>query len=779
MMRAARAAMHAAALALLLSTAHGGQKVFRQDVVPAGIPVEGMPGDGTLDPGLRYLVARYAAAGTEAFTSENTSAADRWYRLAPGTSPSSPIVPVFLQWDDRGALSAAVQLGGVIRGETGNIATMDLPLARVADIATLPGVRSIQLSGIRTPALDLSRAATGADAVHAGAAPLDRSYKGNGVIVGILDSGLDWSHPDFSNAQGASRIRFLYDYSDGPTGKEWTQADITGGTCTAVDGAGGRGHGTHVAGTAAGSGRANTAYIGMAPEAEIVGVKATRDANSGGGFSDADIVGGIQYIFSKAAALNEPAVVNLSLGGHLGPHDGTSLLEQSISALTGPGRIVVASAGNEGSAYIHGGYAAQAGTGYSDALETLVEPAVGVQQIAVDMWYPGAPASISVGIAAYQPGNYSSAIAVTAAVPPGQAIQNVVLQSGTATLGRVTIDARTVADPNNGAHRVLFVLEDGGAGNLSNVIWSVFTFGSGTFDMWAVAGCRFTPVTGLPSYFHQGDNDRSVGSPATARKVISVASYVTKNTWIDVDGTTQTQPGNPTVGAISTFSSRGPSRDGRVLPQITAPGEAIIAALSSTLVAGTDVPRAEVLQGGQLQKLQGTSMASPHVAGVVALLLERNRYLVPENVASILGSTAEAVGAAPNNTWGWGKMRAVEAMMATPAAIDCATLARLYGIDCDGPLPALPRLLPAYPNPFNPTTTLAFQTPRAGRVDLGIYDVLGRRIRQLADGEVDAGLHQQVWDGTTDGGSAAGSGIYFIRLRSGDRVATQRVLLLK
>src|SRR5690606_39080521 len=110
----------------------------------------------------------------------------------------------------------------------------------------------------------------------------------------------------------------------------------------------GGGHGTHVTATAAGGGRVNANMSGVAPEAEIIFVKGIRNAESLGGFSDADVVNGIQYIFEKADELGLPAVVNLSLGAVSGPLDGSTLYEQVISDLTGPGRIVVAAAGTSG-----------------------------------------------------------------------------------------------------------------------------------------------------------------------------------------------------------------------------------------------------------------------------------------------------------------------------------------------------------------------------------------------------------------------------------------------
>src|SRR5262249_61875088 len=122
------------------------------------------------------------------------------------------------------------------------------------------------------------------------------------------------------------------------------------------------GHGTHVAGIAAGSGRATGAglpagrYVGMAPGADLVIVKGTR--GSGNGFSDTDIADGVRFVFERAAALGRPAVVNLSIGAQSTAHTGHSAMEEMLSALVGSGtsaagRIIVAAAGNDGGDDIH------------------------------------------------------------------------------------------------------------------------------------------------------------------------------------------------------------------------------------------------------------------------------------------------------------------------------------------------------------------------------------------------------------------------------------------
>lgn len=749
--------------------------------------------DNKVDPAIREMLNSYRAAQSE--VSAASMIGKSWNRLFDGSlyfrllgkgTGEVPKAEVFVKVIDREKKAELEQVGLEIATFAGDIALASLPVTRIYAAASLENVRSIQMPGRSTPSLNLSRVAAKVDAVHAGGSGLPRGYKGRGVIVGVVDSGIDWSHPDFSAAPNNTRIQWLLDYASAGTGgqaTEWTKAQIDAGQCAEIDGTGSGGHGTHVAGTAAGGGRRNAEYIGMAPESDVVFVKGIRNADSNGGFSDADVANGVSYVFAKAQSVNKPAVVNLSLGGQLGPHDGTSNYEQFLSNLVRPGNIIVAAAGNEGADLIHLSYAAT-GTGASSASQTFwVVPQQNTPASLVDMWYN--TGTISVGVAAYLDNNGQlTLLGNTQPVAPGQQAPRQDFSANVngvpTSLCFLTIDASTTADPNNGARHVLVKIEGNGQVDLSQVVWSLYTFGTGTFDAWVVTGGRFTTDSDPNQRIMPGDNNKSVGTPSTAKKVVCVGSYVSKNSWVDLNGQTQQQlnPGNPnpvvpTVGQISYFSSRGPARDGTAKPDFVAPGEAILAALSSSV----NPQSSNVLQGGGLQKLQGTSMASPHVAGIVALMLERNRYLTYENVISILKSTAAPAGAA--NTYGAGKVNALSALLATPPGVDCATITKMTGYDCLGNKVLAYELFDAYPNPFNPTTTLSFRIAKTEQVELAIFDVLGRAVKTLTNEPIAEGFHTSVWDGTNDVGKTVASGVYFARLSTPSFTSSRRLVLLK
>jgi len=548
-----------------------------------------------------------------------------------------------------------------------DIVVARIPVNSLEYLARDPGVIHIDASMKRNRLNNEGRKDVGADKVHQGI-DLPSQYRGEGVLVGVIDSGIDFTHPDFSNEQG-SRIQYLIEYT--PNGfVEWSksQIDANPGSVTQRDLDETFGHGTHVTGSAAGGGKVNPDMMGVAPESDIIFVKGLEN----GGFPDEAVVLGTQYIFNKAAELGKSAVVNLSLGSNFGPLDGSSEYEEALSNLTGPGRIIVAAAGNEGFELIHAGGNLPASTRNA----TILLPN-NYQEMAANMWYkPGVVSHVAIGAIYFEDGEFFY-LGNTDFVPVGSLMDYTPFVYDEILLGYVGIDARTTNDPRNGDGNI-FIEILGDPENevyLSNIIWVVIYDSnvSGQFNMWSFGGEFYNSVFGFQGVNEVlGSTTSTIGSPATAKKIIAVGSHVTKSNWVDIDGM-QRQWSNPhpsrdpnqsvvaQLGQRSYFSSQGPTRDGRIAPDITAPGELIFSSLSSHLTEDQGYERPLVLQGGQYVGMQGTSMASPHVAGIVALMLQRNPTLTYEEVLQILQQTARSdshTGSLPNNLFGAGKVDA-------------------------------------------------------------------------------------------------------------------------
>jgi minor extracellular serine protease Vpr len=613
-----------------------------------------------LDPLLRRLVRDHAKRAPLAWAigSETTEPLIRTETVAVGQLAAG----VFVKTTNVAATTAAIRaLGGYVRVEAGDILVAVVPVSSLETLAATTEVSSIEASQYSKTQLDVSRAATKADLVQAGTGVTART--GAGVVVGIVDSGIDYTRPDFITSGGSTRIRSIWDISGvaaGGNARICTSAEINAATCAERDL---NGHGTHVAGISAGGGRTQAGFVGMAPGADIIAAKATRATDASGSFPNDDVVAAISYIFQQAQALGKPAVVNLSLGATASrPLDGTSNYEQAISNLTGPGKIVVAAAGNDGSTPIHLSYGVQ-GSSYADSLETPWVPASDNSSGHAYLWY--GTGSISVGIAVRTTSTQDTGVLISAPIGPGQSTAVLDLTDGAGTvLAHYQIDASTTSYPSNGAHYVSVMLQP-----VESRYFSLYTLGSGTFDAWAN---NMTFGTRTDTYWMPGDWQKTIGSPGTATKVITVGAYTTKKQWTDINATTWTITSSwcgssftDTLGDIACFSSRGPTRDGRTKPDITAPGHRIASDLSVDSLPN-HLAR-DQMQGGKLLMESGTSQATPHITGIVALMLQSSPLLTYDTALQALQNTATKdsfTGTGANNTWGAGKVNALEVVQA-------------------------------------------------------------------------------------------------------------------
>jgi minor extracellular serine protease Vpr len=632
----------------------------RKTAFVSGTPLSAEPaGNAKLDPLLRRLVRDHANRAPLAWAVGSGTAEPliRTETVAGGRLAAG----VFVKTANGAATTADIRtLGGYVRVEAGDILVAVVPVSSLETLATMAAVSSIEASQYSKTQLDVSRAATKADLVQAGTGVAART--GAGVVVGIVDSGIDYTRPDFKTSSGATRIRSIWDISGVASGggaRMCSAAEIDAATCAERDL---NGHGTHVAGISAGGGRTQAGFVGMAPGADIIAAKATRATDASGSFANDDVVAAAGYIFQQAQSVGEPAVVNMSLGGFGSPLDGTSSYEQALSNLTGPGKIIVAAAGNSGSSPVHLSYGVQ-GSSYTDALETPWTPASDNSKGYAYLWYGAG--SITVGIAARTSSSQDTGVVISAPIAPGQATAVLDLKDGSGTvLAHYQIDATTTSYSSNGAHFVYVTLEP-----VVSRYFSLFTFGSGTFDAWAN---NMTFGTRTDSYWMPGDWQKTIGSPGTATKVITVGAFTTKKQWTDINATTWTITSSwcgssftDVLGDIACFSSRGPTRDGRTKPDITAPGHRIASDLSVDSLPNHTAQ--DQVQGGKLLMESGTSQATPHITGIVALMLQSNPSLTYATALQTLQNTATKdsfTGTAANNTWGSGKVNALEAVKA-------------------------------------------------------------------------------------------------------------------
>lgn len=606
-------------------------------------------------------------------------------------------------------------LGLPVGVSTGTVLCMRVTLEDLLLLAASPDVIYVEPAWRTEPKLDRSLPAIGVDRVHAQSPPVI----GEGVIIGALDTGIDYTHLDFRyDADGdgfeeSSRILYIWDQTGGFFGTYYDKAQIESDLALGFDSGEGlvrqadtEGHGTHVMGVAAGDGSSSTAgFVGVAPGAQLIMVKTP--------FYTSDILAGVDYIFKRAEELGLPAVVNLSLGGHSGPHDGTSLFEQGLDELArDPGRVIVVSAGNEGDRSIHVSH-----TLHGDSSTFSVDPAS--DSVELSLWYPG-----------------GSFFTLTVVPPTGGALMVSAGSTGYASTasGNIYADnASAGVNPNNGDKEIMVTLSDLVPGTPS-----IFTVsdegGGGRFDGWITSTDGGT-ILG-------GDSTHTIDEPGNAERVITVGAFNTKASWPSLSGEQDFLAQYP-VGALSYFSSQGPTRDGRQKPELTAPGAWVAAALSADSASSNYLTHPD----GKHTMLLGTSVSAPHVSGVVALMLSINPKLTARGVKEKLITTAASdvfTGGVPNPRWGWGKVAALAVTTAVEPPQDGG----------EGEIP----VLTTGENPVHDRALFTYELPTGiTEATLYIYNIAGRPLFKVA---LAPDANEYEWNLASDHGDPLGSGLY-------------------
>lgn len=520
-------------------------------------------------------------------------------------------------------------------------------------------------------------------AVQLPLARLLHKLDGTNVVVGVADTGLDVGHPDFLDENGHSRVAWLLDLSQRPLGRHpeleekfgiKENGQIVAGAVISADDLnvqlGTRvappqdvvGHGTHVTSLAAGSGGGGP-YKGMAPKATLVIARVTRGA--GDGIENDNLLLGAQFIFDRADAMKLPAVANLSLGSEFGPHDGSMLWEKTLASYVGPdkpGHVLVAAAGNSGSiasAPAHQSVRVTPGSVMRIPIETNGATKGGVQ-----VWITlRAKGKMAVGLDA-PTGTWITPVEegskrgkkedeFSAGVIFGSKVEDSPIPEG--TRGAVVVWSGKWP-----AGRYYVTLE-----------------GEGLADLYLQAT---GDAAQRPAAFVGGVREGTLTLPATHPSIIAVGCTVSRGQWTSI----AKQPSGLVVpvldqaggffagnvrdveeGEVCWFSSAGPNADGVAKPEISAPGAAIVGAMSRQATPGNAVSifttQSCPAQAGtenrdprclQIDKTHGvssgTSMSAPIVSGAVALLLQRDPTLTQDKIVGLLQAGAHRIrGAAP------------------------------------------------------------------------------------------------------------------------------------
>lgn len=558
------------------------------------------------------------------------------------------------------------QLGVTPIAENEGTATVRLTLDALQRLAKQQGVEYIQITSGATQMLNLARQEAGTDQIHKGTS-LPQAYTGEGVVVGVVDAGFDYMHAAFRRpADGALRIKRVWEQGattlDGASAPAKYGYGIELNTPELIEKAQGdsdsNSHGTHVAAIAAGSDAyKDGAYVGNAPDADIVLVALDLNAST-----NADISNAVQYIFDYADEVGKPCVVNLSLGNQDGPHDGTSTFDTMTDAMQGPGRLIVGAAGNHRTDAFHIDHTFA--TADAAPLRTFVKykvaPSNSVSGGTIEIWGEKG-VDFTVDIAAYSTFNKKDARSTT--VYPAEGVTDV--DFGKYATG--TWKVASEVSPLNGKPHVVLTSALTSIRNNYAIALTVTPKTAGRVNIWSdntYLALESRDIEGFSAPDAASSTLCEIGG--TGKRILTVGSYTTRNEYTTNGGQQATL--QETVGDLSSFSSYGPTVDGRMKPNITAPGCFIISAVSNNDASG-NLMYAEYNENfgryNQYGYMQGTSMASPFVAGIVATWLQAYPQLTPEQLHEIVQNTARKdsfTATAPDSNWGYGKINALDGL---------------------------------------------------------------------------------------------------------------------
>lgn len=655
---------------------------------------------GKLDLESRILIASQQSEQAEETQEPAATIGER--RLKPfSMSPVSKIgkVPVLVRMKEGVDPSMLEDAGFEVSSRLRTIAVVNAPMTRIGELAAVKGVDLVSLGKQQRLYMDNARKQTGVDRAHSGIDYQDKKYTftGKGVVTGIYDVGVAPNHINFKKSDGTSRVKGLYSYykKDGDEDniyiRYYNAATVGEFKTDTVD----ETHGTHTLGIMAGGYR-DTVYTPVVEPYDDNGTEKFR-----GGFEtidnpfygcapESDIYVGCGQLWSAATVdamtrmaeyakeQGQPIVINYSAGSLTGPHDGTDAFSAALGEIADEyGAVICVAAGNDGGGKVS---FSKTFSSTTDAYKTCITPleaASPVQALAlIDIWGSD-DTPFTVQFNSYKPKSGSTAAADKTLFTLTKADQGVNIANTANAANGVTkntdlanafksaqIIAFSEVDSTNMRYHVMALV---------NYVQNYRALGSyilsqtKSFIHINIKGQGGKSVTGTLGQYGEftaqstvsgtvdGNDQNTINDSATHPSVVSVGAEMSRRYACNLAGSVSYLAQDKyTDGAMAYFSSYGPTPDGRQLPEIVAPGWDVVSSYSPYYVAkGNEGETADDMVARMTDNgsragsrayywgtMSGTSMATPFVAGSIALWLEADPTLTPAQVKEILAKTA-------------------------------------------------------------------------------------------------------------------------------------------
>ena len=573
---------------------------------------------------------------------------------------------------DGNAAEVLSQYGCKELARVGDISIAAIPLSKLGALSCGRQVKRIETGRRCSIQMDTTRLVVNAEKVYTGEG-LSQSYTGRGVVVGVQDIGFDLTHPNFYSADMSQyRIKALWDQLSRDTigstlyvGRDYVGRDALLELKHPIDGET-QTHGTHTAGIAAGSGAQGNGdispYRGMACDADLVLVDNAADNASlidpkdYYKFTYATDALGFKYIFDYAERMHQPCVINFSEGSSQDFHGYDQLYYELLAKLIGPGRIIVSSAGNDGArnSYIHKNIGKERAGAFIMGNEKRFSCTAKSKQ------------TFTFRVSVYD--NVASPQIVDISTVNVCNAQDSLL-TDSLLVGGKKYKWRVLAYPNSyDTSETAYDFQLSSPSKLGDSPQvSLQVMGrDADIELYRMSGYMFPHS--LDPVLDAGDCRYTIFSPSSSPDVICVGSTSYRTQFVNYLGEKKVYDSGQ-KGIRSSFSAMGPTLDGRIKPDVMAPGQNIISSYSTFFINNPKNVNASVKSdvrhfeyNGRVYAWNanaGTSMSAPVVTGAIALWLQADPTLTPADCLEIFAKTCTHYDASlsyPNNLYGYGQI---------------------------------------------------------------------------------------------------------------------------